>query len=279
MAGAFALRCVRAPINAVSATMGLSGAVCSSALYRTVQISEELTGLEALAPGANPGSVILYFHGGGHWLLNVQTYREFIGRLSVATGARVVAVAYRKPPQVRFPEGLEDALAAWRWARETHPASAIAVAGDSSGGNLTFALVVKLAQLKEPQPAACVGISPWLRLDIKSHKPEDLYGKFCVDLYLGGKQKVTTPDDPLVSPVNADPELVRRFPPVLMHAGRNELTTEDVKEMAAACERQGMPVEVQLYAAPHIFQVGPGFPASTRDSLSRISAFLHKHWQ
>merc|ERR1712039_300084 len=205
------------------------------------------------------------------------TYREFIGRLSAATGARVVAVAYRKPPQVRFPEGLEDALVAWRWARREQPASSIAVAGDSSGGNLAFALIVKLAQLGEPQPAACVGISPWLRLDLTS-SPLDLYGKFCVHLYLGGKDRVAAADDPLVSPVCAGSELIKRFPPVLMHAGRNELTTEDVKEMAAAFARELIPVEVQFYAAPHIFQVGPGFPRSTRASLAPLGEFLQMHW-
>merc|ERR1712060_532210 len=94
-----------------------------------------------------------------------------------------------------------------------------------------------------------------------------------------GKHKITSAADPLVSPVNAESELVQRFPPILMHAGSNELTTDDVKEMAGACERAGRPAEVEFYHAPHIFQVGPGFPESTRDSLSRINAFLQRHWQ
>jgi acetyl esterase/lipase len=187
-------------------------------------------------------------------------------------------VDYRKPPAVRFPAGLDDAVAAWRWALEQNPQGSVAVAGDSSGGNLAFALVVKLAQLGERQPVACVGISPWLRLDMDK-SVANLYGRFCTDLYLGGGQKTTSAADPLVSPVNADSELVRRFPPILMHAGRNELTTEDVKEMASVCGRAGVPAEVEFYPAPHIFQVGPWFPESTRDSLSRIDTFLCRHWQ
>jgi len=185
-------------------------------------------------------------------------------------------VAYRKPPDVQFPAGLEDAMKAWRWALEQCPASAVAVAGDSSGGNLAFALMVKLAQLEEPQPAACIGISPWLNLN----RPQwtGAWGKLCVELYLGGKRKVTAASDPLVSPVNMKPELLQRCAPVLMHAGRNELTTEDVKAMQAAFEREGIFTEVQLYGAPHIFQVGPGFWNSTKDSLSRINAFLERHW-
>merc|ERR1712157_352958 len=97
----------------------------------------------------------------------------------------------RKPPQVRFPEGLEDAMGAWRWARELSPEASVAVAGDSSGGNLAFALVVKLAQLGEMQPVACIGISPWLRLDMEAGFV-NLYGRLCADLYLGGKDKVAS---------------------------------------------------------------------------------------
>lgn len=278
MASAIALRCVRAPINLTASAIGLANATCNSAAYDTVQITEDLRGIRALAPGADRSRVVLYFHGGGHWLLTAHTYKEFIGRLSAATQACVVAVDYRKPPQVRFPEGLDDALAAWRWARAQDPKSSVAVAGDSSGANLAFALVVKLAQLGEAQPVACVGISPWLRLDLE-RSAANMYGRFCANLYLGGKQKITSAADPLVSPVNAEGELVRRFPPMLMHAGSNELTTEDVKEMAGVCERAGVAAEVQLYDAPHIFQVGPGFTESTRDSLGRIDAFLQRHWQ
>lgn len=275
---AFALQILRAPINLTSSLMGHCSATCSSAAFERVQISESLQGIMAAAPGADRSRVILYFHGGGHWLLTASTYKEFIGRLSAATQAVVIAVDYSKPPAVQFPAGLNEALAAWHWARDRFGEGSVAVAGDSSGANLAFALVVKLAQLEEEQPVACIGISPWLRLDLKTSLP-NLYGKFCADLYLGGWHKVTKAADPLVTIVNASPELVRCFPPILMHAGSNELTTEDVKAMAVLCESVGSPAEVQFYGCPHIFQVGPGFHKSTRDSLQRIDAFLQKQWK
>lgn len=280
MAG-IALRILRAPINATASLLGsVGGSCCSSAAFERVRISENLVGLKALAPGADSRRIILYFHGGGHWLLTPETYKEFIGRLSAAVGACVIAVNYRKPPKVQFPAGLEDALTAWTWAAAEHPGAAVAVAGDSSGANLAFALVVKLAQEARAQPVACIGISPWLRLDLKDRWLDlgGLYGRFCASLYLGGRGKTTTAADPLVSPVNAEDEVVRRFPPVLMHAGRHELTTADVKEMADVCARAGRPAEVQFYRAPHIFQVTAGFPQQTRDSLGRIDAFLKRHW-
>mmetsp|Transcript_118998 Transcript_118998/g.333317 ORF Transcript_118998/g.333317 Transcript_118998/m.333317 type:complete len:275 (+) Transcript_118998:75-899(+) len=274
MAG-LALRGIRAPINAVASLVGFIGGACNGCAYERVEISEGLHGISALAPGADCRRVILYFHGGGHWLLTADTYREFIGRLSAFTGARVVAVEYRKPPAAQFPSGVFDALAAWQWAEASHPGASVAVAGDSSGANLAFALLVQLAQLGQEQPVACVGISPWLRLDLSD--TWDYYGRFCAHLYLGGRKDVSAAD-PLVSPVNAQPPLVRRFPPILMHAGAHEMTTAGVVEMEKVCADAGAPAEVHFYKAPHIFQVTAGFPQQTRDSLTRIAEFLQRHW-
>merc|ERR1712032_571533 len=85
--------------------------------------------------------------------------------MSAETNAHIISVDYRLAPENPFPAAIEDALVAWRWVREQYPASSVALAGDSAGGNLAFALMVKLAQLGEQQPVACIGLSPWLLLD------------------------------------------------------------------------------------------------------------------
>jgi len=263
------------PLRLVSMSLAPAG---PRVAYATVGISGELKGVEAVAPGADRTRVILYFHGGEHWLLSVDTYREFLGRLSARAKARVVAVAYRRPPQVRFLAGLQDALAAWRWALEQFPASAVAVAGDALGGNLAFALMARIAQLEEPQPAACIGISPWLNLGFHW---TDACGQFCMEMHSGGGRRAVNADDPLACPARMGPELLRRCPPVLMHAGRGEPTSRDVRAMQAALAREGVPVEARLYTAPHAFRVGPGFWRSkaTQDSLARVGAFLERHWR
>lgn len=129
------------------------------------QIRDGLDCMEVCAPGAKQDQVLLYFHGGGHLFCSASTHRELSGRLSAATHARAFSVNYRLAPDNPFPAGLDDALASWHWVLASNPSATIAVAGDSAGGNLAFALMLRLAQLSQSQPACCIGLSPWLILD------------------------------------------------------------------------------------------------------------------
>merc|ERR1712187_1074057 len=75
-------------------------------------------------------------------------------------------------------------------------------------------------------------------------------------------------------------EVVRNFPPVLLHADRDEPLSEDSQHMAELCKRAGVPVELELYdGTAHVFQMLPHrFPQATSDSLAKIGAFVDKVW-
>merc|ERR1712224_485753 len=96
---------------------------------------------------------------------------NLLGRLSRATGATVVSVNYRLAPENPFPAGLDDAYAALCWVRQDNPTAKVAVGGDSAGGNLAFALLVRLAQRNEEEPVACMTFAPWLLLDQRARSP------------------------------------------------------------------------------------------------------------
>jgi len=93
------------------------------------------------AAGRGPLPVVVYFHGGGWVLGNIESHEGISRALANAGGVIVVTVDYRLAPEHRFPAAAEDAYAATRWAAE-HAAGfggdprRIAVAGDSAGGNL-----------------------------------------------------------------------------------------------------------------------------------------------
>jgi acetyl esterase len=85
--------------------------------------------------------LIVYFHGGGWVLGDLNTHHPFCQALCAATGCGVVAVDYRLAPGHRFPTAQEDCLAATRWIAQHHgqlgPNSGrLVIAGDSAGGNL-----------------------------------------------------------------------------------------------------------------------------------------------
>ncbi len=96
------------------------------------------------APGADPGRVLLFLHGGGYELGSLRSDGELAARLGRAAGMRVLFPEYRLAPEHPFPAAIDDVLAAWRWLRAGQELSAgsLAVAGDSAGGGLAVALLV-----------------------------------------------------------------------------------------------------------------------------------------
>ncbi|HEX6858893.1 MAG TPA: alpha/beta hydrolase [Caulobacteraceae bacterium] len=99
------------------------------------------------AGASGPG--LVYFHGGGFVIGDLDTHDSFLRRLAAASGVRVLSVDYRLAPEHPFPAPHDDALAATRWAIE-HAAEIgfdrkrIAVGGDSAGGNLAAYLALEL---------------------------------------------------------------------------------------------------------------------------------------
>ncbi len=97
------------------------------------------------ADGKSP--TIVFFHGGGWVAGDLETHDRQARLLAIETGAIVISVDYRRPPETRFPGAFEDAFAAvkdiiGRIAEFGGDAARIGVAGDSAGGNLAAATAI-----------------------------------------------------------------------------------------------------------------------------------------
>jgi acetyl esterase len=100
------------------------------------------------SPAAALLPVLVYFHGGGWVIGDLDTHDVLCRQLANLSGCAVVSVDYRMGPEHRFPAAVDDAIAATRWVRAQAQAlkvdaSRLAVGGDSAGGNL--AAVVALS--------------------------------------------------------------------------------------------------------------------------------------
>jgi acetyl esterase len=128
-------------------------------------------GVRVLVPTGTPRAVIIYYHGGGWVVGDIDVY-DHLGRLiAQRSGCAVVMVDYRLAPEHRFPAAVEDAWAALRWAHERVKEIAgavvpLVVAGDSAGGNLA-AIVARWARDRGgPELAAQMLIYPATDCDL-----------------------------------------------------------------------------------------------------------------
>lgn len=115
--------------------------------------------------GDGPFPVIVYFHGGGWVIANLDVYEPSCRALCNAVEAVVVSVAYRLAPEHKYPAAVEDAHAALQWvienARELNgDSSRVAVAGESAGGNLAAVACLKARDEGGRMPVAQLLVYP-----------------------------------------------------------------------------------------------------------------------
>ena len=101
--------------------------------------------------------VLVYFHGGGWTIGDLDTHDVLCRQLCAAAGVAVVAVDYRMGPEHRFPAAVDDCVAAVRWVRQQAlslglDGSRLAVGGDSAGGNLAAVAALLLRDAGDPPP-------------------------------------------------------------------------------------------------------------------------------
>jgi len=112
-------------------------------------------------PASTPLAVLVFFHGGGWVIGDLETHDVLCRQLTAGSGVSVVSVDYRLAPEHKFPAAVDDAWAATRWVvahagELAVDARRLAVGGDSAGGNL--AAVVALLARDKGAPAIAVQV-------------------------------------------------------------------------------------------------------------------------
>jgi len=116
-------------------------------------------------PGPGGLPVLVYFHGGGFVLCDLDSHDSCCRRLANGVGAVVISVDYRLAPEHPFPAAVDDAWAATEWAA-AHAAdlggdpARLVIAGDSAGGNLTAVVAMMARDQDGPAIAYQVLIYP-----------------------------------------------------------------------------------------------------------------------
>ncbi len=165
-------------------------------------------GVDAGAP------MLVFFHGGGFATGDLDTHDEPCRVLCRFAGIHVLSIAYRLAPEHRWPAGIEDAIAATKWAhanaaRFGADPGRIAVGGDSAGGNFAAVVSQELARQGEAVPALQVLIYPGTDM-VETRRSAELFGEgffltresmdWCVAQYLPADADRA---DPRLSPFRA----------------------------------------------------------------------------
>lgn len=232
-------------------------------------------------PREAPGDRVLLHTHGGALIAGGGEVAALMGDLNaMRSGLETHTVDYRMPPDDPYPAGLDDCIAAYRALLDRFPAERIVVGGESAGGNLGAALVLRARDEGLPLPAGLLLISPELDLTESGDSFEANRG---VDvmmpeglmpanrLYAGGHDLA----HPYLSPLFGD--FTKGFPPTFLQAGTRDLFLSNTVRMHRALRRAGVAAEL------HIFEAMPhgGFGGAPEDEElnAQVAAFAQSCWR
>ncbi|GGO80188.1 hypothetical protein GCM10011348_16340 [Marinobacterium nitratireducens] len=225
---------------------------------------------------------LLYLHGGGFCAHTPKTYDGFAARLCEAFDANALLPDYRLAPEHPFPAAIDDSLAAYRYLldQDIDPGR-IVVAGDSAGGCLALALMMRLRREGLPMPGCVVTMSP--ATDHPDNEPD---------------LEAATQHDPMFSPEvlrlfassyvpraedRSNPEALplhgsyEGLPPLQIHVGSTEALLSHSTRAAAKAKAAGVEVSLNVWdSMPHVHPIFHLIPES-RQAIDMMAAFVRRH--
>ena len=221
-------------------------------------------------------TAILYLHGGAFVVGGLGTHRSIVARLAQACALPVFSLEYRQLPKVGVGTSADDALSAYRELLTDRGYRRLVVAGDSAGGFLAMKVVELAAAAGLPAPAALVGFSPLLDLDLGTN-PDRCSRS---DAYLPMRKMAR-----LVPLLNRGPVPLRgarkaadvdsdAFPPTVIITAENEMLEADVVELIERLDEAGVEAVAHRYAWQiHAFPIMNARHAETLHAVEVTAAF------
>jgi len=222
--------------------------------------------------------IIYYLHGGGYAICSVNTHKRLIAHIAKTCHSKTLAIDYRLAPEHPFPAAIEDAITAYQDLLKSHDASQIIFMGDSAGGGLSTATMLKIKELGLSQPKAAVLLSPWADLDGENESYRTKASKDLIisvsDIHRYSKDyfKTTPSNDALISPVYAD---LSGLPPLLIQVGTHEILLDDSLKLAKKAKEDGVEVTLEVWGKMlHVWHFFADYMPESRKAIRKIAAFI-----
>ena len=250
-----------------------------------------------VAPGADNSRRFLYIHGGAFMAGSPKGYRVLTDKLSEITNSAVLAIDYRLMPENKRLDCVEDCRTSYDWMLENGPEgpdatapSAVFVAGDSAGGNLTLVLLAWIRDNQRRAPNAALALSPvtdarFVSPSIRGNLDSDVILRplakrlawvpgFLIGLagrYMAGHNA----SDPVVSPLLGD---LAGLPPLLVLASDCEILRDDGRRYVNKAVEAGTDATLMLWGnVPHVWPIFyPDLPEAA-EALEQVDMFFKRH--
>ena len=250
-----------------------------------------------VALGADSSRRFLYIHGGAFMAGSPKGYRVLTDKLSGITNSAVLAIDYRLMPENKRLDCVEDCRTSYDWMLENGPQgpdatapSAVFVAGDSAGGNLTLVLLAWIRDTQRAAPNAALALSPvtdarFVSPSIRGNVDSDVILRplakrlawvpgFLIGLagrFMAGHNA----SDPVVSPLLGD---LAGLPPILVLASDCEILRDDGRRYVNKAVDAGTDASLMLWDnVPHVWPVFyPDLPEAG-EALEQVDMFFKRH--
>ncbi len=207
--------------------------------------------VRVLVPAGDIGALVVYYHGGGWVIGNVNEYDNLARTLANSLHAAVVNVDYRLAPEHRYPAAADDAWTALQWAHTEAAEIAggpvpLIVMGDSAGGNLSAVVAQKARDAGGPGLAAQVLVYPVTDADLDNDSYTDPANQLMLtregmiwfwDHYAPELASRANPD---ASPLQASD--FAGLPPAIVVTAEHDVLREEGEAYAERLRAAGVPV-------------------------------------
>jgi acetyl esterase/lipase len=220
-------------------------------------------------------NIIIYLHGGVYTYGNINTYRAMISHLARSLNAPILYIEYSLSPEHPFPTANNEVLKVYSEIKKKYPGHKTTIIGDSAGGGLAITLVHDAQEANLPIPDVMALISPWVDLKCANTsyttkqavdpilRKDFLYSHALI--YAGNKMK------------EADPSELKfkKFPPVFLLVGTNEVLNDDSKNFYAYIKTVGAKAKLKEFTGQtHVWVFSNVNAPESVEAISDIKTFI-----
>ena len=226
----------------------------------------------------NENRIFMFMHGGGYYRGSIAAARGTVARISAEAKVKCLSINYRLAPEHPFPAAIDDTYSAYKWLiNEGTSPKQIIVSGQSAGGGLCLALLLKIKENNFFQPLGAVALSPWTDLSqtgktmVTNEKIDPVISKQYLDrfakLYFPNSYKMSYLASPIIGELSGLPDM-------LIQVGSAETMLDDSKRFFEKAKKANVNAKLEIWEDMfHGWHANAHILKDAEDSIKSIGKF------